>query len=172
MQKRLDFLESLGVNDKASLGKIITRVPNMLYIGVEEVLEPRVKYLEYILGLTREEVRCATHALVRSRAAQQPPLQAPVFAATRRTANRSLVYACTLLQIGKMQMRHPKLLTNSEAMVESRLAFLFGLGLSDTAVKRIVQSHPQARQSGSRESLCCLLLSAVAITADSILARS
>jgi hypothetical protein len=42
-----------------------------------------------------------------------------------------------------MQMRHPKLLTNSEQMVEQRLAFLFGLGLSDAAVKKIVQSHPQ-----------------------------
>ena len=57
MQKRLAFLESLGVGDKESLGKIITRVPNMLYIGVEEVLEPRVKYLQYVLKLTREEAR-------------------------------------------------------------------------------------------------------------------
>ena len=43
-----------------------------------------------------------------------------------------------------MVERHPKLLTNNEAMMEKRLVFLFDdLGLSDAAVKRIVQSHPQ-----------------------------
>lgn len=44
-----------------------------------------------------------------------------------------------------MTVKHPKLLTNGEGMVEKRLEFLFGLGLSDDAVKKIVRSHPQAR---------------------------
>lgn len=55
MQKRIAFLESLGVGDK--LGRIIARAPNLLYTGVDDVLEPRVTYLQYVLGLTREEAR-------------------------------------------------------------------------------------------------------------------
>lgn len=61
MQKRLSFLESLGVGDK--IGRIIARAPNLLYTNVEELLEPRVQFLQYVLGLSREEVRCGSSAL-------------------------------------------------------------------------------------------------------------
>lgn len=51
-----------------------------------------------------------------------------------------------------MTVKHPKLLTNGEAMVEKRLDFLFSLGLSDEAVRKIVRSHPQVRDFSSHFS--------------------
>jgi mTERF domain-containing protein len=98
LQKRLAFLESLGVpHDK--LGHIVSRAPTLLYT-TSATLEPRVEYLCYVLKLAREDV-------------------------------------------GRMVVRHPKMLTNNESMLESRLLFLFQLGLNDDAVRRMVLSHPQ-----------------------------
>lgn len=45
-----------------------------------------------------------------------------------------------------MVLRHPNVLTCNEGMLESRLLFLFTLGLTDDQVKRMVMSHPQLLQ--------------------------
>jgi len=45
--------------------------------------------------------------------------------------------------IGRMAARHPKLLVATEACNESRLLYLFNLGLDDEAVRKMVVSHPQ-----------------------------
>lgn len=150
MQKRIAFLESLGVGDK--LGKIIARAPNLLYTGVDDVLEPRVKYLQYVLGLSREEVRIGSGPSrplppsPATAAPSPPPRRASAPRGLRSPPAPALSPPCAVSpQVGRMTVKHPKLLTNGEGMVEKRLEFLFSLGLSDEAVKKIVRSHPQAR---------------------------
>ena len=60
-----------------------------------------------------------------------------------RVAYLEYVLKMSRADVGRMVVRHPKLLTNNEAMLESRLIFLFQLGLEDEHVRRMVLSHPQ-----------------------------
>ena len=135
-RSRVAFLQrSVPGLQPTEMARILTAAPRVMFLRIERTLTKRLQFLQS-LGVPSDKVG---HVLSRAPA---------LLYHTIATMEPRVQYMCYILRlertdIGRMVVRHPKLLTANEAMLESRLLFLFQLGLDDEAVRRMVRSHPQ-----------------------------
>ena len=111
--------------------KIIDACPRSIFLRLERTIAPRLAFLES-LGVGADLGRI----IVRF-----PDL---LTASVEGVLEPRVAFLQQALCISREEVgRHPKLLAASEAMVVKRLEFLYGLGLSDDAVVKILKRHPQ-----------------------------
>ena len=134
-RSRVAFLQRSIVLTPLELVRILTAAPRVMFLRIERTLTKRLQFL-LSLGVPAEKLG---HVLSRAPA---------LLYHTIDTMEPRVQYMCYIMHlersdVGRMVVRHPKLLTANEAMLETRLMFLFQLGLDDDAVRRMVRSHPQ-----------------------------
>ena len=134
-RSRVAFIQRSIALTPVELVRILTAAPRVMFLRIERTLTKRLQFLQS-LGVPAEKLG---HVLSRAPA---------LLYHTIDTMEPRVQYMCFTLgversDVGRMVVRHPKLLTANEAMLETRLMFLFQLGLDDDAVRRMVRSHPQ-----------------------------
>ena len=137
-RSRVAFLQSSLAVTQAELVRILEVAPRVLFLRVERTLAKRLAFLES-LDIPREKLG---HVVSR----MPTLLYTTVDTLEPRVQYLNFVLKMTRAEVGRMVLRHPNVLTCNEGMLESRLLFLFTLGLSDEQIKRMVMNHPQLLQ--------------------------